>query len=341
MCRFRLPAPEVRLLATLLLFAGWAPFTPAAAGDGDLDPSWGGDGISFGFGNSVPRASGVAPDQRLYFTGRTTLPDDSEFEWWRTGNSGNGQWWGCSHGLPLLDNFDIREVLFDSADRLLYAGTMTVFGTETVERAFVARFTSFTTGESCTLDTTFSGAGWELFDDAPYCDTEDCRLIDIEESGDATTRYVALLEAVQNALLSNYYLVGLTAAGNLDPNFGSGGFAPVTAPNLGLLLGGGAELIVDAADRPSVLFSHFDPEGSFDVDTCLTRFQSDGDVDTTFMNAGTYFLSTQASEDTYPRALAIGNDGRIARRLFHLRLQPLHNSSLPQRRLRLGGKPAR
>jgi hypothetical protein len=223
--------------------------TTLSAGDGDLDPTWGGDGISFGLANTVPRASGVAPDQQLYLTGRTTLPDDSEFEWWRTENSGNG-WFGCNHGLPLLDNFDIREMLFDSSDRLLFAGTMTVFGTESVERAFVARFQTFAGGESCTLDTTFSGTGWEYFDDAPYCDTEDCRLIDIEESGDPTTRYVALLESVQNALLSDYYLLGLTASGNLDPNFGIGGIAPVTAPNLGVLSGGGAELVVDAANRP-------------------------------------------------------------------------------------------
>ena len=80
----------------------------------------------------MPRASGVAPDQQLYFTGSTTLPDDSEFEWWRDESSGDGQWSGNSQAIPFLDNFDIREVLFDSSDRLLFAGTMTAFGTETV-----------------------------------------------------------------------------------------------------------------------------------------------------------------------------------------------------------------
>ncbi len=318
MCRFRLLSPEVRLLAALLLLAGWAPFTPASAADGDLDPSWGVGGISFGFGNNVPRASGVAPDQEIYFTGRTTLPDDSEFEWWRTGNSGGGQWYGCSSALPLLDNFDIREVLFDSADRLLYAGRMTVFGTETVERAFVARFETFSGGESCTLDTAFSGAGWEYFDDAPYCDTEDCRLIDIEESGDATTRYVALLESYTNTVLSNYYLVGLTVAGNLDPNFGTGGFAPVTAPNLNVLGGGGAELVIDPSNRPYVLHSFYDPNASFDLDTGLTRFQSDGDLDTTFEDAGTYFTATSDTEDSLVRTMAIGSDGRIGMGWFTL-----------------------
>ena len=325
MCRFRLLSPEVRLLAALLLLAGWAPFTPASAADGDLDPSWGVGGISFGFGNNVPRASGVAPDQEIYFTGRTTLPDDSEFEWWRTGNSGGGQWYGCSSALPLLDNFDIREVLFDSADRLLYAGTMTVFGTETVERAFVARFTSFATGDSCTLDTAFSGAGWEYFDDAPYCDTEDCRLIDIEESGDATTRYVALLESVQNALLSNYYLVGLAASGSLDPNFGTGGYSQVTAGNLGLQAGDAAELVVDSANRPHVLHSFYDPNASFDIDVALTRFQSDGDLDVAFENAGSYFVTGQDDVDTLVRAMAIGNDGRIGMGWFTL---PGNNSTV-------------
>lgn len=298
------------LLRTLGL-ALFALIPAVRASDGDLDPSWGGDGISSAFTFSLPRASGVAPDQQVYFTGNMTLPDDSEFDWWRSDNEGSGAWYGCNHALPLLDNFDIREVLFDSSDRLLFAGTMTVFGTETVERAFVARFETFSGGESCTLDSAFSGAGWEYFDDAPYCDTEDCRLIDIEESGDATTRYIALLESVQNTLLSNYYLVGLTASGNLDSNFGNGGYAPVTAPNLGVLSGGGAELVVDPANRPIVLHSFYDPNANFDLDIGLTRFLSGGALDSSFENAGTYFGAAADDEDSVARALAIGGDGRI------------------------------
>lgn len=298
----------------VLLAASLIPASPLSAGDGDLDPTWGGDGISAAFANSVPRASAVAEDQRLYFTGNTTLPDDSEFEWWRDNNSGGGQWNGCGAEVTLLDNFDILETLFDSSDRLLFAGTMTVFGSETVDRAFVARFTS---GESCSLDDTFSGAGWEYFDDAPYCDTEDCRLIDIEESRDATTRYVALLESVQGSFVSKYYLVGLTASGNLDPNFGSGGFALATAPDLAPMSGDDAELAVDAANRPYVLFSFYDPDVSGDLDVGLDRFQSDGDPDTTFGTGGFMMIDSADFEVTFARALAIGSDGRIGYGLFN------------------------
>jgi len=306
------PIPlELRLLVAFLLAAG-ALAPPLAADDGDLDPTWGGDGISWGFGNSVPRASGVAPDQQLYFTGRMTLPDDSELEWWRSYNSGDGAWYGCGWGPPLLDNFDIREVLFDSSDRLLFAGTMTVFGTETVERAFVARFETFTGGENCTLDTAFSGAGWEYFDNAPYCDTEDCRLIDIEESGDATTRYVALLESVQNALVSKYYLVGLTASGNLDPNFGGGAFVPVTAADFAATGGGAAELAVDRANRPYVLYSFYDPNANFDLDVALNRYLQTGDsLDGTFATGGRLLIDAADFQDTVARALDIGSDGRL------------------------------
>lgn len=311
MSRFSQLAFELRPFVILISLAVLVPLTPASAGDGDLDPTWGGDGISASFGNSVPRASGVAPDQRLYFTGNTTLPDDSEFEWWCDESSGSGQWTGDSKAIPFLDNFDILEVLFDSSDRLLFAGTMTVVGTETVQRAFVARFESFTDGASGTLDTSFSGAGWEYFDDAPYCDTEDCRLIDIEESRDATTRYIALLERVTGVVTADYFLVGLTVAGALDANFGIDGLAYVPAPEFALT-GGGADLVVDSQDRPYVHLSFFDPDASGDLDTVLARFDSDGDLDPTFPGGGLMLIDTGDALDSVSGALAIGSDGRVA-----------------------------
>ena len=307
------PAPtRLRLAPRSALLLAAALFTAAtlSAGDGDLDPAWGGDGISSSFGNSVPRASGVAPDQQLYFTGNTTLPDDSEFEWYRTDNSGGGQWSGESNAIPFLDNFDILEVLFDSSDRLLFAGTTTVFGTETVQRAFVARFESFTDGESGTLDTAFSGAGWAIFDDAPYCDTEDCRLIDIEESRDATTKYIALLERVTGVVTADYFLVGLTAAGALDTNFGIDGLAYVPAPEFALT-GGGADLVVDSQNRAYVHLSFFDPAASGDLDTVLARFASDGDLDPTFPGGGLLLIDTGDALDSVSGALAIGSDERV------------------------------
>jgi hypothetical protein len=305
---------EIRLVSksALLLAAALFGASMLSAGDGDLDPSWGRGGISAGFANSIPRAAGVAPDQQLYFTGSMTLPDDSEFDWWRTDNEGDGQWYGCTWGLPLLDDFDIREVLFDSSGRLLFVGTTTVFGTETVERAFVARFQSFDGGESCALDTAFSGAGWEYFDDAPYCDTEGCRLIDIEETADTTTRYIALLESVQNALLSNYYLVGLTASGALDPNFNGGSFLPVTATDGAALHGDAAHLAVDRGNRPYVLYSFYDPNGNFDLDVALNRYLQTGDsLDGTFAIGGRMLIDAADAENTFAQALAIGGDGRL------------------------------
>ena len=292
----------------LWLGAAVALATSALAADGALDPDWGGDGISDGVWDSNPRSAALLFDGRALISGRIDQTSTADFEYWLNISSGSNIWYACSLFAPLLDNFDIRKILLDSTGNLLFAGSATVFGSETVERAFVARIQP---PLACALDTTFSGAGWEYFDDAPYCDTEDCRLVDIEESADATTRYIALLEAVQNVLISDYYLVGLTASGGLDPNFGSGGFAPVTAGNLGLLAGGGATLVVDASNRPYVLHSFYDPNANFDLDTALTRFQSDGDLDTSFGTAGSRFFASLDSEDTVARALAIGSDGRI------------------------------
>lgn len=309
MRRLRPFSPVRPRLFAVLLVAAFAALLPAFADDGDLDPTWGGDGISADFGNSVPRTSAVAPDQQIYLTGQMTLPDLDELEWWLSDPFGAGQWDGCSNFIPFLDNFDLREAFYDSADRPLFAGTVTVFGTETVERAFVARKNAY---PDCSLDSSFSGAGWEYFDDAPYCDTEDCRLIDIEETGDPTTRYVALLESVQNALLSKYFLIGLTAAGAPDPNFNGGNFLPVTATDGAAMHGDAAHLAVDRTNRPYVLYSFYDPDGNFDLDVALNRYlQTGAGLDGTFGTGGRQLIDAADAENTFARALAIGGDGRL------------------------------
>lgn len=294
-----------------------AVLTAAAAlhaADGVLDPTWGGDGVSDGYPNSRPWAGAVDDRQRYLLTGDIGTLDRTEIETVTNITDGGGIWEGCINGVPFLDNFVLRQAIFDSSNRLLLAGVTTVFGTATVERAFIARFTA---ADPCTFDTSFSGAGWEYFDLPSFCDTQDCRLVDFAESDDSTTRYVALLESVVNSLRSDYYLVGLTAAGDLDPNFSTDGFAPVTGPGLGLLAGGGAQLVVDPANRIYVLHSFYDPAVALDLDTALTRFQSTGAIDTTFADMGS-FLINQDSEDTLPRALVVGPDGRIGFAVYGL-----------------------
>ena len=298
----------------LLFAAALMATAPLHAGDGALDLTWGGDGVSDGAYNSQPWAGAVDDRQRYWLTGDIGTLDRSEIETLTDLNNGGGFWEGCINGVAFLDNFVMRQAIFDSANRLVLAGVTTVFGSETTERAFIARFTA---ADPCIFDTTFSGAGWEYFDLPSFCDTEDCRLVDLAESDDPTTRYVALLESVVNALRSDYYLVGLTAAGNLDPTFSTDGFAPVTGPGLGLLAGGGAKLVVDPANRIYVLHSFYDPNANFDLDTALTRFQSTGALDTTFADSGS-FLINQDSEDTLPRALVIGPDGRIGFAVYGL-----------------------
>ncbi len=298
----------------LLFAAALTASAPLSAADGALDLTWGGDGVSDGYPSSQPWAGAVDDMQRYLLTGDLGLPDRSEIETLTNINEGGGIWEGCINGVAFLDNFVMRQAIFDSANRLVLAGVTTVFGTETTERAFIARFTA---ADPCIFDTTFSGAGWEYFDLPSFCDTEDCRLVDLAESDDPTTRYVALLESVVNALRSDYYLVGLTAAGNLDANFSTDGFAPVTAPNLGLLAGGGARLVVDPANRIYVLHSYYDPVAALDLDAGLTRFQSNGALDTTFADSGSFLINAD-NEDTLPRALVIGPDGRIGFAVYGL-----------------------
>lgn len=293
----------------LLFAAVLTSAAPLQAADGALDPTWGGDGVSQGYPSTIPWAGAVDDRQRYLLTGDVGIPDRTEIETLTNINDGGGIWEGCINGVAFLDNFVLRQAIFDGSNRLLLAGVTTVFGTETVERAFIARFTA---ADPCVFDTSFSGAGWEIFDAPAFCDTEDCRLVDVAESDDATTRYVALLESVVNTLRSDYYLVGLTAAGNLDPNFSTDGFAPVTGPGLGLLAGGGAKLVVDPANRIYVLHSFYDPAVALDLDTGITRFQSNGDLDTTYGDSGSNIPATSDSEDTLPRALVIGHDGRMA-----------------------------
>ncbi len=311
MRRFPLPLlPHFWLTSVLAaVFVLSLAAAPAVAADGELDPAWGGDGVSDGYPNSQPWAGAVDDRQRYLLTGDIGTLDRTEIATVTNITDGGGIWEGCINSVAFLDNFVMRQAIFDSANRLLLAGVATVFGTETTERAFVARFTA---ADPCIFDTTFSGAGWEIFDAPAFCDSEDCRLIDVAESDDPTTRYVALLESVVNALRSDYYLVGLTAAGNLDLNFSTDGFAPVTGPGLGLLAGGGAKLVVDPANRIYVLHSFYDPVVALDLDTALTRFHSNGDLDTTFADSGSSILSADDGDDTLPRALAIGHDGRIA-----------------------------
>ena len=302
------------LFAASVTATALAAAAPLHASDGALDATWGGDGVSAGYPSSQPWAGAVDQRQRYLITGDIGTLDRSEIETVTNISDGASLWEGCINGVAFLDNFVMRQAIFDSSNRLLLAGVTTVFGSETTERAFIARFTA---EDPCTFDTTFSGSGWEYFDLPSFCDTEDCRLVDVAESADPTTRYVALLESVVNGLRSDYYLVGLTAAGDLDLNFSSDGFAPVTGPNLGLLAGGGARLVVDSASRIYVLHSYYDPVAALDLDAGLTRFQSNGALDTTFADSGSFLINAD-NEDTLPRALVIGPDGRLGFAVYGL-----------------------
>lgn len=67
-----------------------------------------------------------------------------------------------------------------------------------------------------------------------------------------------------------------------------------------------------------MLHSFYDPNANFDVDMGLTRFLSNGGVDSSFENAGTYFTATSDTEDSLVRTMAIGSDGRIGMGWFTL-----------------------
>ncbi|MEO8195997.1 MAG: hypothetical protein ABI689_04675 [Thermoanaerobaculia bacterium] len=295
---------------------GFGLATAAGAADGDLDPTWGVGGIGAGWTNfrvTVATATGVGA--AAFLGANLADPTDMTAIWGE--EPGLGSWSGCcgwEFDVPFLERFEARAVLVDRDGRALFAGAIGLFPTGTVDRAFVGRSTASANGSPFgPFDDSFSGSGWEFFDDAAFCDTESCRFVDIAETDSGSPRYVLLLERTVGGISADYYLVGLEANGNLATGFGVGGYRQIAAANIGQTIVSWAQLEVDTAGRSYVLHAFIDPDDPGDFDAGLTRFDAGGDLDPTWGDAGTFLIDGIDSPPiaASPGALAIGPAGQI------------------------------
>jgi hypothetical protein len=230
----------------------------------------------------------------------------------------------CAEVVPFMASFAGKSVLVDRGDRAMIAGTLTFIGSESQDRAIVARYQ---TGDSCLLDPQWSSNGWLVLDDRSFCDTEDCSMIALADAPTESSRIFGLLEAQVNSLVSRYFVVAFAATGEVDASFGSTGYAEVTASGLGSLAAGKAFLAVDRLGRPIVFAGRYDPAVAFDLDTFLQRFTAAGQPDASLGTGGILVIDNTPTSDVLPGALLVEPDGAIVTATIDLTASP-DNSTL-------------
>lgn len=273
-----LSRPDARCSIALLLACafGLPPALPAA--DGDLDPTFWGDGrmnLSSAYdGNFRTGAVLAAPDGWFVVVAtRLRASDPDALFWQRIGSSTLST--VCNFEPPggataVYDTWAVAAT-FDAAGRLLVAGTVEYGAGD--RRAAVARFQY----PNCTLDTSFDGDGYATFDPTP--DDEIVAAIDVDALGRI---YLAgpkgLSDADQDMLV-----LRLASSGALDPTFSGNGW--LTLDSLGLArqdlaLG----LVVQPDGKPVVAGYGEVATGNFNA--IAVRFTLSGGLDSTFSGDG-------------------------------------------------------
>ncbi len=286
------------------VLAGWTAvlLTAAclAADDGDVDTSFGVDGlVTYGAFGAV-RLNDVTSSEALLIAvgGYNFASGDPHLHWWSVDDDGDRDLdhfcEGETHDLLPLSfgvSSEARVGVVDRQDRLLVGGWLSLLGSESQKRPIVARFDLGTTG--CVLDTAFTSNGWELYDDESFCATASCEVLALaevaEETGAvASPRLVALVRAASGGLgASRLFLLRLTASGSPDGAFGSGGWVEVRHPHAtDPVLFPEAALAVDPRGRLYVVFTHSDPQDTLDLDVSVMRYSAGGVRDTSFGDAG-------------------------------------------------------
>lgn len=277
----------LRLSVATLLVAAAAPLRAA---DGARDASFTLDGlVSWRDGGDIAIAGVAAGDTAAYGIGTIELPgEEPALHWKAFGNTGTPLGKGCAQASDTL--FTVPPVvaafasggnaaLVDPSGNLLVGGWASFPGTTTTRRALLARFDLSASG--CALDTTFNAAlGWAYFDAETWCDTESCEVVDLavirpETGAVLAPRIVALVRAEETLFSSRFFLLALTAAGEIDTGFSSDGWREVTASGLGQLAPE-AHLAVDGRGGLHVLVARFDPAGTLDLDLYSLSFNAVG-----------------------------------------------------------------
>jgi hypothetical protein len=295
--------------AVALLAVGWLAAVPAPAQvDGSLDPGFSGDGVlSNGnepFSIYTPRAVAVLPNQEVVVVG--DLAPTLGMDHLRVSVDGNALT-ECDAAIAQLDEFEGLAVLVDRAGRLMVTGRGTFSGTPDQDRGLVGRFTA---ASPCTFDNTWSDDGWQTLDGTSFCDDEDCALIDLAESPTESARLYGLLSSRVNSLVARLFVVRFYVNGSVDGTFGVDGYAELAEAGLGTLTSV-ARLAVDAAGRPLVLASRYDPNSSLDADSFIARFTIGGALDSSFSGNGWIEIGDTDQNDSFPADLVVAADGTL------------------------------
>ncbi len=299
-------APRLAVATAMLLGGATLLVAPALAADGDQDPAFGVAGV-FGprYGQLV-RDAATLPNQDIAVVGSLTISSDPLVDWLYVTGDGHAIV-ECGQSIPFLASFMGNAVIADRSGRLLVGGTATLAGSTGQDRALLVRYSLG--GQCGSLDSSWSGNGWQLLDPQGLCASADCSLADVAEAPTNTPNLFALVESKVNLFVSRYFVAAFLNGGDIDTGFGTSGYAEVTATGIGTLESGGAHLAIDPKGRPMVLATRFDPNQSLDADPVLLRFTAAGALDTTFESGGIKVLHDDPQIDEVGVALAIASDG--------------------------------
>ena len=296
---------------------------PVAAADGDLDTGFAGDGATFWerFNNffvwDVITKAVVPGDHELFLvTTQSLLGDDLAIRAYDTDGEVIDeltceQYTGATFPFAVASR-GLAAGLSDTG-QLLVAGGISFQGSETTERAFIARFDRATGG--CALDADFASGGFAFFDDFSFCDTESCSVLALEQIRRPTlavtaTRIILLVRSEVSGPKGRLFLVGLTANGAVDNGFDGNGVLEILAAGTDGFYGE-AHMALDARGRIYVLATPFKEGGVTDTDLFLFRYLPGGGLDSSFSGDGVLPLVEAISTDSTADDLRIASDGTV------------------------------
>ncbi len=304
-----MPLAKSLPLWTIALLAASGASPIAAQYDGALATAWGeGDGFATWQGSGrVFLETAVATSDLLYGVGDYDFPAGTRSLHFQAVD-GDGELRSdrvCLDSTSAYGAFTDESggeaAIVDSSGNLLVGGWVNFQGAASRLHALVARYEIDQPG--CTLDEDFSTDGFQLFDTQAYCNPESCLIAALAEIRPETgavgaPRIVALLRATVAISNYRYFLLGLTAAGSLDPNFGAPGtgIREVTSAALGTLQSG-ATMTVDDQGRILLLMTRREAGTTSDLDVMALRYTAAGALDAAFGANGLMTIQDSGIDD--------------------------------------------
>ncbi len=271
--------------------------------DGSLDTTFDGDGrvmIDVAQGNDQGRSVAIQPDGKIVVAGYAFNGSNSDIVLIRleangsrdysfNGNSGFG--YGVIQTRVGTASDTVTSVAIQPDGRIIVSG---FYPGPVSTDSFVVRYKT-----DGVLDTTFSGDGIATFAFSPS-DVDEALAMALQPDGK-----IVITGCIRgNGRLNDYLIARIQPDGNLDQNFGTGGFTFVPfslAPDISYGVGVQADGKIVA-----VGFAYNGANNDFGV----TRVNADGTLDTSFGIDGRRLIAFGSSTD-FANALAIQADGKI------------------------------